>query len=246
MKTAIVTGTSSGIGEALAKDFLGRRWRVVGVARREAPIEHEHYEHHQADLSDPKSFEEFASAAVDPVLASDAERIALVNNAAWMGSLTRVRDYRMNDLAELHALNTAAPVALMARCVAGRRDGVALRILNVSSGAAHSAFPGLADYCASKAALRIAGQTLALELEADGIAARDVALLSYEPGLVETRMQQSGRGSDPEVFPSQSVFAGFHADGKVVEPAQVVGPMITFAESEDTAEHFQELRFGSS
>ena len=37
-KLALVTGTSSGIGAAIARDLLARAWRVVGVSRRDAGI----------------------------------------------------------------------------------------------------------------------------------------------------------------------------------------------------------------
>lgn len=245
-KVAVVTGTSSGIGRAAAEAFLAAGWRVVGAARRDASIDHAAYVHHRVDLGDARDIARFAEAVVDPLFVSDAGRIALVNNAARVGALARVRDAAMDGLAALLALNAAAPITLMGRCVARRRDGVALRIVNISSGAAHTPIPGLSDYCATKAALRIAGQTLALELEVDGVPPQDVALLSYEPGLVETAMQELGRGSDPAVFPSQPVFAGFREDGLVVSPDEVVGAIVDFAESSAPSGHFSEARFERS
>ncbi|MGH7532983.1 MAG: NAD-dependent epimerase/dehydratase family protein, partial [Gemmatimonadales bacterium] len=49
---ALVTGTSSGIGESLARDLLGRGWSVVGISRRAAPISTSGYTHLRLDLAD--------------------------------------------------------------------------------------------------------------------------------------------------------------------------------------------------
>ncbi|HTM59922.1 MAG TPA: SDR family NAD(P)-dependent oxidoreductase, partial [Burkholderiales bacterium] len=48
---ALVTGTSTGIGAAVAKELLKRGWTVVGIARRQAKFG-ERYQHLALDLSD--------------------------------------------------------------------------------------------------------------------------------------------------------------------------------------------------
>src|SRR5881628_558362 len=74
--------------------------------------------------------------------------------------------------------------------------GAMIRIVNLSSGAAVRAFPGLAAYCGSKAALRMAGMAFAAELESPlrPTATPDVAILSYEPGVRSA--EQSSRRND--------------------------------------------------
>ena len=49
---ALVTGTSSGIGAALAAALLGRGWTVIGLARRAADFDHPDYRHIALDLAD--------------------------------------------------------------------------------------------------------------------------------------------------------------------------------------------------
>jgi NADP-dependent 3-hydroxy acid dehydrogenase YdfG len=44
-RLAVVTGTSAGIGEAIARRPVERGWQVVGVARRASAIEHAAYRH---------------------------------------------------------------------------------------------------------------------------------------------------------------------------------------------------------
>lgn len=241
---ALVTGTSSGIGLALAQVLLDDGWEVLGAARRDVALAHPRYRHVQVDLADPAALMATLFPPLDLALAREGrKRVALVNNAAVIGGLSRVRDLAPDHLVRVMSLNAAAPLALMARFASRRPEGARLRIVNVSSGAAHKALPGSADYCASKAALRLAGRTLAAEFEQDGVAPRDAAVLSYEPGLVATDMQVQARSAPPESFPGQPVFQSFADKGLLHPPAAVVGEMAAFLGA-DPDESFSERRFG--
>jgi len=57
-RICLVTGTSSGIGLAVAVELLKRGWDVAGVARRAAPIHHACYRHLRLDLADTARMEE--------------------------------------------------------------------------------------------------------------------------------------------------------------------------------------------
>ena len=49
---AVVTGTTSGVGQAVARSLLQRGWRVLGIARRESTISDTGYDHLRGDLHD--------------------------------------------------------------------------------------------------------------------------------------------------------------------------------------------------
>mgnify|MGYP001824742298 CR=1 FL=1 len=85
-RLAIVTGTSSGIGAALANALLTDGWTVVGLARREAGIDHSSYRHVAVDLGDIDALKRVAANDLG-TLVTDARwtRVALVNNAAISG-----------------------------------------------------------------------------------------------------------------------------------------------------------------
>src|SRR5439155_13587049 len=95
---ALVTGTSSGIGAAVAKELLKRGWQVVGIARRAVKIEDKRYRHVALDLSDiakaaPKIEREVGAKPAEPW-----ERVGLVNNAA-VGLSGRIQDFDVGELA---------------------------------------------------------------------------------------------------------------------------------------------------
>jgi benzil reductase ((S)-benzoin forming) len=120
-----------------------------------------------------------------------------------------------------------------------------LRIVNVSSGAAVNAFAGLAAYGSSKAGLRMAGAVLAAEFDAppDPNAARDAAILSYEPGTVDTPMQAATRAVPHDEFPWGQMFHRFHTEGLLVEPSKPAAEIADFLDS-DPPKRFTERRFG--
>jgi NAD(P)-dependent dehydrogenase (short-subunit alcohol dehydrogenase family) len=109
-----------------------------------------------------------------------------------------------------------------------------LRIVNVSTAAAARGFAGLGAYGSGKAGLRMAGLVLAAELDearARGERA-DVAILSYEPGTVDTPMQQSARSSSRQTLPSVDMFARFAAEQRLVAPEGPAREIVEFLESQ--------------
>jgi NAD(P)-dependent dehydrogenase (short-subunit alcohol dehydrogenase family) len=245
---AIATGTSSGIGAALVHELLGRGWEVVGIARRGGPITDPRYHHLRFDLSDVSLLASGLPGLLDPHLRGARwERVGLVNNAAAADLLGPLETLDPSRLLGVYALNTVAPIWLMGYVARRTTSEMPLRVVNVSSGAAVRAFPGLSAYGTSKAALRMAGMELAAELDSPkrpGGRKRDFGVLSYEPGIVETPMQVHARTTTEAQFPWVDTFHGFQRDGLLVPPEDVVPEIASFLESR-RAEPFTERRFGS-
>lgn len=245
---ALVTGTSSGIGSALARLLLERSWAVVGVARRPAEIEHPRYRHLGLDLANLTRLTTAVEHELAPLVADPRwQRIGLVNNAASADLLTSVEQIDPAALLRLYAINLAAPVWLMGFVVRRSPPRAAVRIVNVSSGAATGVFPGLAAYGSSKAALRMAGMVLAAELASPHRRLRapsDVAILSYEPGVVDTPMQRLARSQAPETFPSVQLFRDFATRGVLVPPHVPAAEILAFLEA-GPQPGFTERRLGA-
>jgi benzil reductase ((S)-benzoin forming) len=244
---ALVTGTSRGIGAAVAARLLERGWCVAGVARHRAAIDHPAYRHLAVDLADPGALAsaiegECGALVVDPKW----RRVGLVNNAALGGALAPLETIDPVELARVAAVNWIAPTWLIGFMLRRAGSGVALRIVNVSSGAAVRAFPGLGDYCGSKAALRMIGMVAAAELDSPlrvTPAPSDTAILSYEPGTVDTSMQEAARSRPLAEYPWGGLFRDFAATGALVPPALPAADIVDFLEA-DQHPRFTERRLG--
>ena len=163
MPTALITGTSRGLGRALAEKLLADGWAVHGFARGEQTIAHAHFHGHAVDVTD--------EAAVRAAVATVAEggRIdLLVNNAgaASMNALlltpgeTAERLMRVNYLGAFHCLQAVGKV--MVRQRAGR-------IINLTTVAVPLSLEGEAAYVASKAAVEALTKVAAKELAPSGV-----------------------------------------------------------------------------
>lgn len=246
-RLAIVTGTTAGIGLAVATDLLARGWRVVGFARRSSAIAHERYEHVAVDLAEPADAAVTIERAVGERLGDRRwRRLGLVNNAASGGLLGAVEDVAPEAFVRLLALNVVTPVWLMGLVASKSHVDAAVRIVNLSSGAALNAFPGLSAYASSKAALRMAGMVVAAEVasrERRTPAPADLAILSYEPSTVDTPMQEATRAVPLEVYPWVGMFHRIAAEGLLIAPELPAAEVADFLEA-DGRPRFAERRFG--
>lgn len=242
---ALLTGTSTGIGEALAWTLLDRGWQVIGLARRRPAIKADRYDHINADLADPERLDAMLGERIGPILARGSHsRVGLVNNAADPALLGTLDRADAAGFLRALAVNVVAPQRLMGWVL--RNSGrVPLRICNVSSGAAIEPLPGLGCYGASKAALRMVGMIFAVEQEgaqAAGEQKRDVTVWSYEPGIVDTPMQTAVRTADPATVPMVGWFQQYAAAGKLRTPDVPATEIADYLESSGKPA-FSETRF---
>lgn len=242
----LVTGTSSGIGLAVAEALLRRGWEVTGVARRPSPVQHARYRHVRLDLADTARLEETLEGRLGDELQLDGRpRVGLVNGAATLEPVGPTSALPAAGLARAFAVNSVAPIWLLGFFLR-RVRGTKLRVVDVSSGAARHPYAGWSVYCATKSALRMAGEvTLAESREfAPGTALPvDFSLVSYEPGVVDTEMQGAVRGVLAEAFPQVKRFVDLHAKGQLHPPSRPAAEIAGLLES-DGLPVFSERRLG--
>jgi benzil reductase ((S)-benzoin forming) len=243
----LVTGTSSGIGLAVADALLRRGWEVLGVARRPSSLHHGRYRHLRLDLSDLAAVEAaFEGRLGDELRLAGRPRVGLVNGAASVEPVGPTSALAAAALARAFAVNAVAPVWLLGFFLRRARE-TRLRVVDVSSGAAHRPYAGWSAYCATKAALRMAGEVVGAEAAAfapGSVMTTDVAVVSYEPGVVDTEMQASVRGAIAAAFPHVKRFLDLHARGELHPPSRPAEEIALLLES-DGLPAFSERRLGA-
>jgi NAD(P)-dependent dehydrogenase (short-subunit alcohol dehydrogenase family) len=188
----LITGSSKGLGRALAHAYAQAGARVVINARGAETLEATRRELEAkgaevlavvADATQPGEI----ARLVDAALARFGRIDVLINNAGILGPSPRpnLAEFAAADLAELFRANVTGPLlvtqAVLPHLLA-RGSGV---ILNVTSDAGQTGFPGWGGYGATKAALELITESLAAELEGTGVRVNAV-----NPGDLKTEMHQ--------------------------------------------------------
>jgi hypothetical protein len=194
--TALITGASSGIGEALAKCFARDGHSLVLVARTTAKLESlaaslakEHgvtVSVQTADLAKPGAAQALAAALKRRHIDIDV----LVNNAGVLqqGAFTKMPAARHQELVDLNVSGLTAMLAQFLPPMVKRGHG---RVLNVASIAAFQPVPTLATYAATKAYVLSLTESLAEELDDSG-----VTVTALCPGITATNMLSSATAAN--------------------------------------------------
>jgi NADP-dependent 3-hydroxy acid dehydrogenase YdfG len=195
----LVTGASSGIGEATARAAAAAGARVVLVARREDRIRSLADELPDAravacDVTDAGQLEAAVRTAVDGYGRLDV----LVNNAG-QGLHVPLADVDLDDFRAVLELNVVAALAAMQAVVPVMRAQGAGSIVNVSSGTTLVVRPGTGAYAASKAALNMLSGVARLELADAGIVVSTVY-----PFLTATEFHSSLRAGALQAAPREN------------------------------------------
>ncbi len=210
-----ITGTSRGIGKAMAEFLLKEKENtVIGIARSRS-IEHRNYKHITLDLSDVSKVKGFQFEKHP-----DAKNIFLVNNAGAMGEVKPVGRLSNDTLIKDYNLNLVAPCLLMNNFIPAYKDSVAEKIiLNISSGAGKYPIDGWSVYCASKAGLDLFSRVI--DLEQKTTAKHGFHVFAIAPGVVETDMQTNIRKVPKEDFSRLDDFVNYKSTGQLLDPAVV-------------------------
>ena len=194
MRTAIVTGASSGIGRATARRLVPEGWRVLGVGRDAGALGEVGAELGDAfvPLTADVTAADAPAAIVAAAIAGGHALAGLVQAAGIIGSgaVDTTTDEAWDAM---FAINVRAPFRLL-REAAPHLVSARGAVVNLSSVTGLRAFPGIVSYCASKAALDHLTRAAALDLAPKGVRVNAV-----NPGVVVTNLHRRG-GMDEERY----------------------------------------------
>lgn len=198
-----ITGASSGIGAALAREYAARGATLGLLARRGEALEAllrtlPGSERHRSYAVDILDHDALAAAAHDFLLAAGGADVVIACAGISHGTLTE----RPGDLAvfeSVFATNVNALVATFAPFIGPMREQAGRRrLVAIGSVAGVRGMRGAGAYCASKAAVRVYCESLRLELKRSGI-----RVVTIAPGYIDTPMTRNNRFPMPFLMPAE-------------------------------------------
>lgn len=178
---AIVTGASSGIGEATARALSGRGHPLLLLARRNERLEALDLPNtmcRKVDVRDTAALR----AAIDEATASYGPPDLLVNNAGVM-YLGDIADQDPAQFQDMFDINVVALLAATQIVLPGMKQRGRGTIVNIGSIAGRNVYGNHTAYCGTKFAVHAISESLRKEVAASGVRVVVVA-----PGLVETEL----------------------------------------------------------
>lgn len=175
----LITGTSSGIGSGIAKEFLKQGNSVWGISRRVdlELIKNSNYKHLQLDLTDYHKLEEEIPFFIEKIQNLDL----LVLNSGILGEIKWASEQSVDEMKRVMEVNVWGNKVLLD--ILFKQDFKITQVVGISSGASLRSTPGWAAYALSKSALNLLMQAYSVEFTKTHFSA-------LAPGLVDTEIQE--------------------------------------------------------
>ena len=179
-KVVVITGTSKGIGKAMALYYLNKNFVVAGCSRSSSSIDDENYRHFELDITDEK-----AVVIMVRAIRKEFKKIdILINNAgiASMNHILTTSNESISKLFNTNFLGTFLFTREVAKVMMKEKYG---RVINFSTIAKPLRLEGEAVYAASKAAIESFTQTSSKELSTFNITVNAIGPTPIETDLIK-------------------------------------------------------------
>jgi benzil reductase ((S)-benzoin forming) len=233
----IITGTSRGIGEALAHLLMGPQSALYCISRNPNPgltteAYVKKYEVHDItlDLTQHHRITEIMRNVFREIHPDHVNSITLINNAGVIHPIRRVGETDASEkIARNVAVNLTASMLVTDTFVHETLDfNCPKKVVFLTSGAARRMVKGWSAYSAAKAGLEMYVKCLADEQSA---LPKPIQLMAFSPGVVDTDMQAEIRNANPEDFPELEKFRAFKEQGQLLDPESVAQALVELIHS---------------
>ena len=208
MKTALITGATSGIGKATAELLAKKGFRMILCGRRTEVLEQIKTELSSVSEVYTLNFDQRHLNEVENAFASLPDSWKnidiLVNNAGNAHGLEPLSDGNTEDWDAMIDGNVKGLLYVSKCVIPGMKERNSGHIVNISSVAARQTYVNGVVYCASKKAVDVISEGMRLELTEFGIKVTNI-----QPGLVETDFSKVRFKGDEER--ANAVYQGYKA-----------------------------------
>ncbi|MDH5718171.1 MAG: SDR family NAD(P)-dependent oxidoreductase [Spirochaetia bacterium] len=219
-KTAFITGISSGLGEALALNYLDSGWNVIGLSRRNPKwgYEKENLHFQSVNLAKFDEIERNLEGLFEHTKSID---IAILN-AAILGEISDLAEADLTEVKKIMDVNVWANKIIFDFFIHSKIN--VKQIVAISSGASKSGGRGWNGYGISKAALNMLVQLYASEMP-------ETHITALAPGLIDSSMQEyiSSLSHDTaEKFPTVKRLKEARGTNDMPKPKEAAKKIISF------------------
>jgi benzil reductase ((S)-benzoin forming) len=214
MNLIYITGTSKGIGNALALELLNDLSnKVVGISRSQS-IQHSNYIHFNIDLGDLEQLKTFKFKIPPGV-----KKVVLVNNAGSLGEVNYTGSFSAEMISQTMNINLVSPMILANEFIKAYQDAAVPKlIINITSGAANTAYDGWSMYCTAKAGIDMFTKVIEREQQHKKHA---VKILGIAPGVVDTDLQEQILKTKVENFSQKQKFVDLRNNNQLYSAVDV-------------------------
>ena len=208
MKTALITGATSGIGKATAELLAKNSYRIILCGRRKEVLEQIKTELSAFTETFSLSFDQRNFSEVETAINSLPENWknidVLINNAGNAHGLEPLSEGNLEDWDAMMDGNVKGLLYVSKLIIPGMKERKSGHIVNISSVAARQTYANGVVYCASKRAVDVISEGMRLELTEFGIKVTNI-----QPGAVESDFSKVRFKGDEER--AKTVYAGYEA-----------------------------------
>jgi 3-oxoacyl-[acyl-carrier protein] reductase len=177
----LITGTSRGLGKALAENFLEQGDTVFGCSRSESEIKHSNYHHYQIDIASEDGIATFFYSLRRQIKHLDA----LINNAGIASmnafALTPIKTYQ-----RIFDVNVQGTILFCQKALGLLRRSSHPRIVNMTTVAVPLQLEGESIYAASKSAVESLTKIIAKEYGGFGITCNAIGPSPIDTALIKS------------------------------------------------------------
>ncbi|HEV3072241.1 MAG TPA: SDR family NAD(P)-dependent oxidoreductase [Solirubrobacteraceae bacterium] len=217
-KAVLITGCSSGIGEATARRLAGSGWSVYATARKPEAIAHLS-EHGCKTLALDVTEEASMQAAVAEVVRAEGAVGVLINNAGYSQG-GAVEQVSMQDVRRQFETNVFGAIRMAQLTLPGMRAQRWGKVVNIGSMGGRLTFPGAGLYHATKYSLEALSDAMRFEVRGFGV---DVILI--EPGLIVTEFANNALVAGNHDGDGENPYADFESKLAVLTKGVYEGPI---------------------
>ncbi|MBW8361898.1 MAG: SDR family oxidoreductase [Kaistella sp.] len=234
--TIIITGTSAGIGFALAQFFGKKGHHVFGLSRK--MVESPYFTTIPTDITDNSQVQN----AITEILKTQTRIDVLINNAG-MGMVGAVEDSSKEDILKLFNLNLVGAAQMISAILPTMREQKAGKIINISSIGSEMGLPFRGFYSASKSALDKVTEAIRYEVYPWNIEVCTLHLGDIKTKIAENRVKTKVSEPYQQTFDHVYSLMNAHVD-EGSEPEEVANYIENLLNKNSWKPHYYLGKFG--